>query len=153
MPQAAQSMPSPSPSTSSSTARFQQFDDYHSALEPFSKLVLASTSPTRAAVRIHCTVPTWTPDCHSLSLDDVHELRTRALYFIHNLLNKLRAAGVQATYQLAPACGSSVALRALPLSARSPSPTSSACSSTTDDTLRDKALMASIDGVPTLTLS
>lgn len=152
-------MPSPSLASSSSSAssrappssvRYQQFDDHHSALEPFTKLVLAS-APSRT-VRIHCTVPTWTsPDNHSMSLDDLHELRTRALYFIHNLLTQLRAAGIQATYHLAPACGEAVALRALPLSQqRPPSPGPLALPAAAP---RDGAFMASIDGVPTLALS
>ncbi|EJD47710.1 hypothetical protein AURDEDRAFT_113349 [Auricularia subglabra TFB-10046 SS5] len=134
----------------SSSVRYQQFDDHHSALEPFTRLILSS-APART-VRIHCTVPTWTsPDNHSMSLDDLHDLRTRALYFIHNLLTKLRAAGIQATYHLAPACGESVALRALPLSLqRPPSPGPLALPAAAD---RDGAFMASIDGVPTLALS
>ncbi|KAH7103245.1 hypothetical protein BKA62DRAFT_697818 [Auriculariales sp. MPI-PUGE-AT-0066] len=151
--------PSSQPQQVAVTAtRGQQFADHANALETFSKVVIASAAKSRVA-RLQCTVPTWSPhDDHSLSLDDLHDLRTRALCFVHNLLTKLRAAGIQASYQLAPSSGSTVTLRALTTPApastaytrtRSPSPPGHSLPAGT----RDTAVMLTVDGIPTLALS
>lgn len=72
------------------------------------------------SVRLHCTIPTWCPasdTCkfrfqpvyqtphHNLldgDLHDLHDLRTRFLLFIHNLLESLRSSGVG---RVTPLCG------------------------------------------------
>ncbi|TFK57083.1 hypothetical protein OE88DRAFT_91830 [Heliocybe sulcata] len=75
------------------------------ALEYLSKMVSSSGGES---VRLHCTVPTWCPSSDTcLDLHDLHDLRSRALMFIHNLTESLRSSGISASYRLAP-CNSSL---------------------------------------------
>ncbi|RDB28886.1 hypothetical protein Hypma_015522 [Hypsizygus marmoreus] len=70
------------------------------SIEPFTQLILQSG---KSAVRLHCTVPTWSPASDiCLDLHDLNELRSRSLLFIHDLLQSLRSSGVSASYCLAP---------------------------------------------------
>jgi hypothetical protein len=74
------------------------------------RLVLQSG---KSAVRLYCTVPTWSSSSDicmfpwpsvnyvspipksGLDLHDLHELRSRFLLFIHDLLQSLRSSGVR----------------------------------------------------------
>ncbi|EPQ60639.1 hypothetical protein GLOTRDRAFT_135289 [Gloeophyllum trabeum ATCC 11539] len=77
------------------------------ALEFLSKMVSSSGG---GSVRLHCTVPTWcSPSDTCLDLHDLHDLRSRALLFIHNLTESLRSSGIPASYRLAP-CNSNLCL-------------------------------------------
>ncbi|KAI0308205.1 hypothetical protein B0F90DRAFT_1621768, partial [Multifurca ochricompacta] len=50
-----------------------------------------------------CTVPTWSSSSDiCIDLHDLHDLRSRSLHFIHDLVNSLRESGVRASYTLAP---------------------------------------------------
>ncbi|KAI0033183.1 hypothetical protein K488DRAFT_48261, partial [Vararia minispora EC-137] len=54
-------------------------------------------------VQLYCTVPTWTPSSDiCIDLHDLHDLRSRSLVFIHDLVKSLRASGVPASYTLSP---------------------------------------------------
>ncbi|KDQ63548.1 hypothetical protein JAAARDRAFT_29569 [Jaapia argillacea MUCL 33604] len=71
------------------------------ALEAFAKLLACSGEDS---VRLHCTVPTWCPMSDTcLDLHDLHDLRSRSLTYIHNLIESLRSSGIPASYRLAPA--------------------------------------------------
>ncbi|KZS92955.1 hypothetical protein SISNIDRAFT_91155 [Sistotremastrum niveocremeum HHB9708] len=88
-----------------------QYNDLNSALKPFLRTVVKSGS----TVRVLCTVPTWTPSSPTFTdLHDLHNLRSRSLVFIHELLSALRAAGIQASYILAPSDLPIVLIRTLP---------------------------------------
>ncbi|KAF8581631.1 hypothetical protein K439DRAFT_1353280 [Ramaria rubella] len=75
---------------------------------------LVASRPGRA-VRLHCTVPTWSTSSDICTdLHDLQELRSRSLVFVHDLCRKLGSAGIQVSYRLAPSHTSMVLLRALP---------------------------------------
>ncbi|KAK0506227.1 hypothetical protein EDD18DRAFT_23332 [Armillaria luteobubalina] len=77
-----------------------ELGNLHDAVEPFTKAIMRSGN---ASVRLHCTVPTWCPSSDiCLDLHDLHDLRSRCLLFIHDLLQALRSSGVHASYSLAP---------------------------------------------------
>ncbi|KAJ6610913.1 hypothetical protein B0H10DRAFT_2058601 [Mycena sp. CBHHK59/15] len=71
------------------------------AIEPFKQAVMRSKPD---AVRLYCTVPMWNSGSsgNCLDLHDLHQLRTRFLVFIHDLLQTLRSSGVAASYALVP---------------------------------------------------
>ncbi|KAF8922556.1 hypothetical protein CPB85DRAFT_1268067 [Mucidula mucida] len=76
-----------------------ELGNLHDAVEPFTQ-VLLRLGPS---VKLHCAVPTWCPTSETcLDLHDLHELRSRLLLFIHDLVQSLRACGVHASYSLAP---------------------------------------------------
>ncbi|KZT30579.1 hypothetical protein NEOLEDRAFT_1126169 [Neolentinus lepideus HHB14362 ss-1] len=69
------------------------------------------------SVKLHCTVPTWCSSSDTcLDLHDLHDLRSRALIFIHDLTASLRTSGISASYRLAP-CNSSLCV-VCPLSSK-----------------------------------
>ncbi|KAI0257138.1 hypothetical protein BJV78DRAFT_1115544, partial [Lactifluus subvellereus] len=77
-----------------------QLGDVHDALKPITELL---TSTHEDSVRLYCTVPTWSPSSDiCIDLHDLHNLRSRCLHFIHDLVNALRESGVRASYTLAP---------------------------------------------------
>ncbi|KIK93737.1 hypothetical protein PAXRUDRAFT_828651 [Paxillus rubicundulus Ve08.2h10] len=81
------------------------------AVEPFAKLVGRSG----CSVRLHCSVPMWCPSSDTCyDLHDLHDLRSRSLLFIHDLLESLRSDGISASYRLAPSNSSSCFICALP---------------------------------------
>ncbi|PIL31951.1 hypothetical protein GSI_06655 [Ganoderma sinense ZZ0214-1] len=79
---------------------FNELGNLDDAVEPFAQLI----RKTGHSVRLHCTIPTG---CHSSStcadLHDLHDLRTRSLMFVHNLVESLRTSGIPASYRLQPA--------------------------------------------------
>jgi len=84
------------------------------ALEYLSKMVSSSGVDS---VKLHCTVPTWCSSSDTcLDLHDLHDLRSRALIFIHDLTASLRSSGISASYRLAP-CNSSLCV-VCPLSSK-----------------------------------
>jgi len=95
-----------------SVARIDEVTCVEDSLQHFEQMVASSGRPF---VRLHCTVPTWSPSStHCTDLHDLHDLRSRSLLFVHDLLNALRSVGVQATYHLAPSDSDLVVIRALP---------------------------------------
>ncbi|KAI0936358.1 hypothetical protein AcW1_000622 [Taiwanofungus camphoratus] len=67
------------------------------ALEPFAQLIRRSGR----SVRLHCTIPTVCSSSNACKdLHDLHDLRSRSLVFVHNLVESLRASGVPASYRL-----------------------------------------------------
>ncbi|PPQ69640.1 hypothetical protein CVT26_001516 [Gymnopilus dilepis] len=56
-----------------------------------------------SSIRLHCAIPTWSSPTDTCDdLHDLHELRSRFLLFIHDLLQSLRASGISASYSLTP---------------------------------------------------
>ncbi|KAH9982898.1 hypothetical protein BGW80DRAFT_1162179, partial [Lactifluus volemus] len=102
-----------------------QLGDVHDALKPITELL---TSTHTDSVRLYCTVPTFSPSSDICTdLHDLHDLRSRSLHFIHDLVNSLRESGVRASYTLAPsnspvclicACGSRLDKNAIQISAK-----------------------------------
>ncbi|KIJ26915.1 hypothetical protein M422DRAFT_785099 [Sphaerobolus stellatus SS14] len=127
-----------------------EFTDLQTASSSFVSRVIASYG--RRPLRLLCTVPTWCTSELYPSLDDLHDLRTRSLVFVHDLCNKLQAAGIQVSYRLALCDTPLVLLRALP--------EDSACTRDDHDALelakhggREKALVTSLQGVPSIILT
>ncbi|KAH9937705.1 uncharacterized protein B0H18DRAFT_971884 [Fomitopsis serialis] len=75
-----------------------ELGDLQDALEPFAQLIRKSGH----SVRLHCTIPTACPSSSCYDLYDLHDLRTRSLLFVHNLVETLRASGIPASYRLQP---------------------------------------------------
>ncbi|KAJ7225515.1 hypothetical protein GGX14DRAFT_420871, partial [Mycena pura] len=70
------------------------------AVEPFKQLVMRSQV---SDLRLYCTVPTWSPSSdHCLDLHDLHQLRSKFLVFIHDLVQALRSSDIAASYVLVP---------------------------------------------------
>ncbi|CCL98962.1 uncharacterized protein FIBRA_00970 [Fibroporia radiculosa] len=90
-----------------------ELGDLQDALEPFAQLICRSGR----SIRLHCTVPTACsssyPTCHDLY--DLHDLRSRSLLFVHNLVETLKASGVPASYRLQPSNSPICLICALPL--------------------------------------
>ncbi|KAH9944372.1 uncharacterized protein BXZ73DRAFT_73902 [Epithele typhae] len=79
---------------------FNELGNLDEAMAPFTQLI----KKTAHSVRLHCTIPTGCPSSSTCAdLHDLHDLRTRSLLFVHNLVESLRAAGVHASYRLQPA--------------------------------------------------
>ncbi|KAI0735155.1 hypothetical protein C8Q76DRAFT_711197 [Earliella scabrosa] len=79
---------------------FSELGNLDEAVEPFAQLI----RKTAHSVRLHCTIPTGCPSSTTCAdLHDLHDLRTRSLLFVHNLVEALRASGVPASYKLQPA--------------------------------------------------
>lgn len=73
--------------------------DLQDAVEPFAKMIQQSARSSRA-VRLHCSVPTLANPSTSFDLHDLHDLQTRSLLFVHNLVETLKASGIPASYRL-----------------------------------------------------
>ncbi|KAI0801249.1 hypothetical protein C8Q74DRAFT_1364877 [Fomes fomentarius] len=70
---------------------FNELGNLDEAVEPFAQLIKKTTH----SVRLHCTIPTGCPSSTTCAdLHDLHDLRTRSLLFVHNLVESLRASGV-----------------------------------------------------------
>nr|AIR74633.1 putative poxc laccase transcription factor [Pleurotus ostreatus] len=90
---------------------FNEVSRLQDAVEPFSRPV----GTEHAAIHLHCTIPTWShSSSNCLDLHDLHELRSRLLVFIHDLIQKLRASGIHTTYSLTPSDTSLCVVCALP---------------------------------------
>ncbi|KAJ3535469.1 hypothetical protein NM688_g6969 [Phlebia brevispora] len=76
-----------------------ELGDLQDAVEPFAKLI----SRSGRSVRLYCTVPTTIPSSDFfVDAQDMQDLRTRSLVFVHNLVEALRAQGIPASYRLQP---------------------------------------------------
>ncbi|CDO71577.1 hypothetical protein BN946_scf184911.g47 [Trametes cinnabarina] len=91
---------------------FNELGNLDDAVEPFAKLIRKSGR----SVRLHCTIPTGCPPSSAAYADlhDLHDLRSRSLVFVHNLVESLRASGIAASYRLQPASCPMCLICALP---------------------------------------
>ncbi|KZT02706.1 uncharacterized protein LAESUDRAFT_729947 [Laetiporus sulphureus 93-53] len=93
--------------------QLNELGDLEDALEPFAQLIRRSGR----SVRLHCTIPTICsssyPTCYDLH--DLHDLRSRSLLFVHNLVELLRSSGITASYRLQPSNSPICLVCALPL--------------------------------------
>ncbi|EPT04344.1 hypothetical protein FOMPIDRAFT_1021989 [Fomitopsis schrenkii] len=87
-----------------------ELGDLQDAAEPFAQLIRKSGH----SVRLYCTIPTACPSSAYYDLHDLHDLRTRSLLFVHNLVETLRASGIPASYRLQPSNCSFCLICALP---------------------------------------
>ncbi|KAI0778200.1 hypothetical protein BD413DRAFT_466524 [Trametes elegans] len=79
---------------------FNELGNLDEAVEPFAQLIRKSGR----SVRLHCTIPTGCPPSAGfIALNDLQDLRSRSLVFVHNLVEALRASGIPASYRLQPA--------------------------------------------------
>ncbi|KAG5731733.1 hypothetical protein E4T56_gene838 [Termitomyces sp. T112] len=79
---------------------FCELANLSDSVEPFTQSIMRLG---KTDIQLHCAVPTWSSSSdRCLDLHDLHELRTRFLTFIHNVIRSLRTLGVLATYRLAP---------------------------------------------------
>ncbi|OBZ79005.1 hypothetical protein A0H81_01121 [Grifola frondosa] len=115
------------------------------ALEPFAELIRQSAP----SVRLYCTVPTGCPSSDICAdLHDLHDLRSRSLVFVHNLVESLRASGVPASYHLQPSNSPLCLVCALP-PGLDPTKIKAAAIAALQDTklnLKEKALLADLEG-------
>ncbi|KAF8216244.1 hypothetical protein K438DRAFT_1705306 [Mycena galopus ATCC 62051] len=86
------------------SVNFTELGPPSDAVEPFKQLILRSHT---SDLRLSCTVPTWSPSSDNcLDLHDLHQLRTKFLVFIHDLVQALRSSGIAASYVLVPSSSS-----------------------------------------------
>ncbi|KAJ8595867.1 hypothetical protein M405DRAFT_782367 [Rhizopogon salebrosus TDB-379] len=143
------SMPSPS---AKEELQLNELGSLADAVEPFARLV----SQTGRSVRLHCSVPMWSsPSDTCLDLHDLHDLRSRILLFIHDLLESLRAAGIPASYRLAPSNSSLCFICALPTELSAPKVRSAAVEVLQNAKIhtREKVLLADLECGPALIIS
>ncbi|KAF8516152.1 hypothetical protein BU17DRAFT_92983 [Hysterangium stoloniferum] len=128
-----------------------EFADLQSAATSFVELV---ASRPRRAIRLHCTVPTWSSSSEFCTdLHDLNELRSRSLVFVHDLCEKLGSAGIQASYRLVPSDTPLVLLRALPEDSPCSCDESDALNLAKHGSGRKKAILTAIDGIPSIILT
>ncbi|KAG1757582.1 hypothetical protein EDB19DRAFT_1658041 [Suillus lakei] len=143
------SMPSPS---STQELQLNELGSLTDAVEPFARLL----SQTGRSVRLHCSVPMWSsPSDTCLDLHDLHDLRSRILLFIHDLLESLRSAGIPASYRLAPSNSSLCFICALPTELSAPKVRSAAVEILQNAKIhaREKVLLADLECGPALIIS
>ncbi|OAX42968.1 hypothetical protein K503DRAFT_847479 [Rhizopogon vinicolor AM-OR11-026] len=143
------SMPS---SSDKQELQLNEFGSLADAMEPFARLV----SQTGCSVRLHCSVPMWSsPSDTCLDLHDLHDLRSRILLFIHDLLESLKAAGIPASYRLAPSNSSLCFICALPTEFSAPKVRSAAVEILQNAKInsREKVLLADLECGPALIIS
>ncbi|KIP11946.1 hypothetical protein PHLGIDRAFT_17770 [Phlebiopsis gigantea 11061_1 CR5-6] len=88
-----------------------ELGDLQDAVEPFAKLI----SRSGRSVRLHCIVPTTIQSCDTfVDAQDLHELRSRSLVFVHDLVECLRSRGIATSYRLQPSNCSLCVVCALP---------------------------------------
>ncbi|KDR84989.1 hypothetical protein GALMADRAFT_233523 [Galerina marginata CBS 339.88] len=118
------------------------------AIRSFTDLTVNSGT---TSVRLHCTIPTWSSSTDTcLDLHDLHDLRSRFLLFIHDLLQSLRSSGISASYSLAPSSSS------LCLICQKPIDTASVVDKlyeTNNKLKRDQAALVDLNGVPCLIIT
>ncbi|KAJ7492620.1 hypothetical protein FB451DRAFT_1388986 [Mycena latifolia] len=86
------------------TVTFTELGPPSDAVEPFKQLVLRSHA---SELRLYCTVPTWNSSFDNcLDLQELHQLRTKFLILIHDIVQALRSSGVAASYVLVPSSSS-----------------------------------------------
>ena len=145
--------PIPSVDTRQPKIQLNELGTTCDSVEPFTQLILRSGKP---AVRLHCTVPTWSPSSDiCLDLHDLHELRSRSLLFIHDVLHSLRSSGVSASYCLAPSDSPLCLVCALTPGLGASQITSSAHDLIKDAQLREKehVLLADLESGPCLVIT
>jgi len=123
------------------------------SVQSFTKLVLQSG---KSAVRLYCTVPTWSSSSDTcLDLHDLHELQSRFLLLIHDLLQSLRSSGVVASYSLAPSNSPLCLVCALPPGSGTSQVTASAVSmlKNTDTKKRGNVLLGQLEHGPCLVIT
>ncbi|KAG0708853.1 hypothetical protein DFH29DRAFT_889341 [Suillus ampliporus] len=143
------SMPSPS---AKQELQLNELGSLTDAVEPFARLL----SQTGHSVRLHCSIPMWSsPSDTCLDLHDLHDLRSRILLFIHDLLESLRAAGIPASYRLAPSNSSLCFICALPTELSAPKVRSAAVEILQNANIhaREKVLLADLECGPALIIS
>ncbi|KAG2154839.1 hypothetical protein DEU56DRAFT_770707 [Suillus clintonianus] len=141
----------PSPSTKQEL-QLNELGSLSDAVEPFARLL----SQTGRSVRLHCSVPMWSsPSDICLDLHDLHDLRSRILLFIHDLLELLRSAGIPASYRLAPSNSSLCFICALPTELSAPKVRSAAVEILQNAKIhaREKVLLADLECGPALIIS
>ncbi|KAI0094890.1 hypothetical protein BDY19DRAFT_915140 [Irpex rosettiformis] len=114
------------------------------ALEPFAKLI----SRSGQSVRLHCTIPTTILSCDTfVDAQDLQDLRTRSLVFVHDLVETLRAQGIPTSYRLQPSSCPLCVLCALPsdLDANKVKASALAAVENAHLSLRKKALLANLE--------
>ncbi|KAJ7706183.1 hypothetical protein B0H17DRAFT_1192703 [Mycena rosella] len=97
--------PLPIPSIQQDCAiTFTELGPPSDAVEPFKQLILRSHA---SELRLYCTVPTWNSSSDNcLDLQELHQLRTKFLILIHDIVQALRSSGVAASYVLVPSSSS-----------------------------------------------
>ncbi|KAG1801631.1 uncharacterized protein HD556DRAFT_895187 [Suillus plorans] len=140
------SMPSP---TAKQELQLNELGSLTDAVEPFA-------SQTGRSVRLHCSVPMWSsPSDTCLDLHDLHDLRSRILLFVHDLLESLHSAGISASYRLAPSNSSLCFICALPTELSAPKVRSAAVEILQNANIhaREKVLLADLECGPALIIS
>ncbi|KAG2120879.1 uncharacterized protein F5147DRAFT_832069 [Suillus discolor] len=143
------SMPSP---TAKQELQLNELGSLTDAVEPFARLL----SQTGRSVRLHCSVPMWSsPSDTCLDLHDLHDLRSRVLLFVHDLLESLHSAGISASYRLAPSNSSLCFICALPTELSAPKVRSAAVEILQNANIhaREKVLLADLECGPALIIS
>ncbi|OSD03424.1 hypothetical protein PYCCODRAFT_1466810 [Trametes coccinea BRFM310] len=124
---------------------FSELGNLDEAVEPFAQLIRKSAR----SVRLHCTIPTGCPPSSATYADlhDLHDLRSRSLVFVHNLVETLRASGVAASYRLQPASCQMCLVCALPsgLDATKVRAAAFAAVQNANLDLKEKALLADLE--------
>ncbi|KIL70831.1 hypothetical protein M378DRAFT_155761 [Amanita muscaria Koide BX008] len=138
-----------------SNVRFNALGSLDKAIDSFTKVLSRSG---KTAVRLHCTIPMWSPSCDaSLDLHDINELRSRLLLFVHDLMQSLRAADVSiiTSYSLVPSNAPVCLVWALP-----PDLSGSQLQDSTKELLkrvqitgRDNVLLADSKNIPCLIIT
>ncbi|KAF9241380.1 hypothetical protein BU15DRAFT_87296 [Melanogaster broomeanus] len=131
--------------------KFNELGNLTDAVEPFSRLV----SRSGRSVRLHCSVPMWCPSDTCYDLHDLHDLRSRSLLFIHDLLESLRSNGISASYRLAPSNSSLCFICALPTELSVPKLRTAAVEILQNAKInaREKVLLADLEHGPALIIS
>ncbi|KAJ7103534.1 hypothetical protein B0H15DRAFT_812619 [Mycena belliarum] len=94
---ASRALPSPH---DDAAVTFTELGPPSDAVEPFKQLVMSSHA---SELRLYCTVPTWNSSSDNcLDLQELHQLRTKFLVLIHDIVQALRSSGVAASYVLVP---------------------------------------------------
>ncbi|KAH7911210.1 hypothetical protein BJ138DRAFT_1172688 [Hygrophoropsis aurantiaca] len=121
------------------------------AVESFTSLVGRSGT----SVRLHCSVPTWCSSDTCSDLHDLHDLRSRFLLFIHDLLESLRSSGIPASYRLVPSNTSLCFVCALPAELSAPKIRAAAIEilQNAKINVREKILLADLEHGPALIIS
>ncbi|KAI0689599.1 hypothetical protein BC835DRAFT_233814 [Cytidiella melzeri] len=123
---------------------FNELGSLQDALEPFAKLI----SRSRQSVRLHCAIPTTILSCDTfVDAQDLQDLRTRSLVFVHDLVEALRAQGIPTSYRLQPSSCPVCVVCALP-SDLDPNKVKASALAAVENahlSLRKKALLADLE--------
>ncbi|KAI0814966.1 hypothetical protein BC629DRAFT_1588646 [Irpex lacteus] len=126
------------------TVQLNELGTLQDALEPFAQLI----SRSGRSVRLHCTIPTTILSCDTfVDAQDLQDLRTRSLVFVHDLVEALRAQGIPTSYRLQPSSCPLCVVCALPsdLDANKVKASALAAVENAHLSLRKKALLADLE--------